>query len=219
MYIQELWFLRSARRRMLVDISVKFREYILNGFHVTERTRFCLWNCYLPSSKGRNSKIYIHELWFLRLMLVNISFTFHENILNGFQVTERTALNSVLGIATATYKSQRGITQKMYIQALWFLRSAHRLMLINISMTFHEDILNGFQVTKRKALYSVLGIAIFFSSLGITSSRPNSVTKRGFLYTRLDKLSLPMQFHQVILYGSRVMLIFVKWFHIFHEQS
>ena len=33
---------------------------------------------------------------------------------------------------TATYKVQRGITQKKkYIQELWFLRSAHRLMLVN----------------------------------------------------------------------------------------
>ena len=45
---------------------------------------------------------------------------------------------------TATYKVQRGITQKIYIQELWFLPSAHRLMLVAISMTFHEDILNGF---------------------------------------------------------------------------
>ena len=32
-------------------------------------------------------------------------------------------------------------------------------MLVNISLTFHEDILSGFQVTERTALYSVLGIA------------------------------------------------------------
>ena len=49
---------------------------------------------------------------------------------------------------TAPYKVQRGITQKLYIQELWFLRSAHRLMLINISMTFHDDIMNGFLVTE-----------------------------------------------------------------------
>ena len=49
---------------------------------------------------------------------------------------------------TATYKVRRGITQKVYIQELWFLGSAHRLMLVNISMMFHEDILNGFQVTE-----------------------------------------------------------------------
>ena len=52
-------------------------------------------------------------------------------------------------VETATYKVQRGITKTIYIQELWFLRSAHRLMLVNISMTFHEDILNGFQVAER----------------------------------------------------------------------
>ena len=73
-------------------------------------------------------------------MLVNISMMFHDDILKDFQVTEQMALYSILGIATATYKVQRGITQKIYIQELSFLRSAHHLMLINISMTFHEDI-------------------------------------------------------------------------------
>ena len=101
--------------------------------------------------RGITQKIYIQELWFLRsahrLVLVNISMTFHEDILNGFpsyRATERTALYSVLGMA----KVQRGITKRIYIQELWFLRSAHRLMLVNISMTFHDDILNGFQVTE-----------------------------------------------------------------------
>ena len=37
----ELWFLRSARRLMFIDIYMKFREDSLNGFRVTERTRFC----------------------------------------------------------------------------------------------------------------------------------------------------------------------------------
>ena len=50
---------------------------------------------------------------------------------------------------TATYKVQRGITPKVYIQELWFLHSAHCLMLVNISLKFYEDILNGFQVTER----------------------------------------------------------------------
>ena len=54
--IQELWFLRSARRLMLVNICMKFHEDTLNGFKVTERMRFCLRNCYLQSSKGHNSK-------------------------------------------------------------------------------------------------------------------------------------------------------------------
>ena len=41
-------------------------------------------------------------------MLGNISMTFHEDILNGFQVTERTDFVT----ETATYKVQRDITQK-----------------------------------------------------------------------------------------------------------
>ena len=109
-------------------------------------------------------KIYIQELWFLRsahrLMLTYISMTFHEDILNSFQVraTERTALYSVLGIA----KVQRGITQNIYVEELWFLRSAQRLMLVNISMAFHEDTLNGFQVTElQSGRHCILFLAFF----------------------------------------------------------
>ena len=36
----ELPFLHSARRLMLIDIYMKFREYSLSGFQVIERTRF-----------------------------------------------------------------------------------------------------------------------------------------------------------------------------------
>ena len=102
------------------------------------------------SLRGITQKIYIKELRFLQsahhLMLVNISMTFHENILNGFQVTELQSGQHciVLGIA----KVQGGINQKIYIQELWFSQSAHSLTLVNISMMFHEDILNGFQVTE-----------------------------------------------------------------------
>ena len=85
-------------------------------------------------------------------MLVNISIMFHEDILNSIQVTGlHSGRHCILFLA-------KGHNSKIYIQDLWFLRSAHRLMLVNISMTFHEDILNGFQVTVRTALYSVLGI-------------------------------------------------------------
>ena len=72
---------------MLVNICMKFHDDTLNGFKVTERTRFCLRNCYLQSSKGHNSKS-IQELWLLRsarrLMLVKICMKFHEGTLNGF---------------------------------------------------------------------------------------------------------------------------------------
>ena len=39
-YMQELPFLHSARRLMLIDICMKFREYSFRGFQVTEWTRF-----------------------------------------------------------------------------------------------------------------------------------------------------------------------------------
>ena len=84
LYIQELWFLHCAGYPMLVNISMKFHEDILNGLKAKEWTQFCHRNSYLPSSKGHNSKIYFQELWFLRsarrLMLVNISMKFHEDI-------------------------------------------------------------------------------------------------------------------------------------------
>ena len=37
--MQELRFLRSARRLMLIDIFMKFREDSFNGFQFIERTR------------------------------------------------------------------------------------------------------------------------------------------------------------------------------------
>ena len=46
----------------------------------------------------------------------------------------------------AIVKIQRGITTKLYRQELWFLCSACHLMMLYISMKFHENILNGFQV-------------------------------------------------------------------------
>ena len=41
---------------MLVNISMKFYEDVLNGLKVIEWTQFCHRNCYLQSSKGHNSK-------------------------------------------------------------------------------------------------------------------------------------------------------------------
>ena len=38
--MQELWFLCTASRLMLIDIHIKFREDILNSFQVIEQTHF-----------------------------------------------------------------------------------------------------------------------------------------------------------------------------------
>ena len=56
-------------------------------------------------------------------------------------------------LETAIYKVQRGITQKVSTQELWFLCSACRLMLVYICMKFHEGILNVFCVTERTQPY------------------------------------------------------------------
>ena len=56
---QELWFLRSAHRLMLIDIYMKFGEDSLNYFQVIERTRFC------DRVQGKYLKKYKCKLWFL----------------------------------------------------------------------------------------------------------------------------------------------------------
>ena len=78
-------------------------------------------------------------------MMLNTCMKFYEHIFNGFKVIR--GHNFVT--ETATYKVQREVTQKVPIQELWFLHSAYRLMLLNICMTFHEDILNDFKVIER----------------------------------------------------------------------
>ena len=53
--MQELPFLHSACRLMLVDICMKFHDASLYGLKVTERTRWTRF-CEGQSSKGNNSK-------------------------------------------------------------------------------------------------------------------------------------------------------------------
>ena len=68
--MQDLWFLRSAHRLMLININMKFLEDILNRFQVTDE----------QSSKENNSKSKMQELWFLHsapcLMLIDTDISF-----------------------------------------------------------------------------------------------------------------------------------------------
>ena len=70
---------------------------------------------------------------------------FHEDILNGLKVLERTQFCR----RNCYLQSSKGHNSEKNIQELWFLRSACFLMLVNMSMKFHEDISNGFQITGR----------------------------------------------------------------------
>ena len=47
----ELGFLCSSCLLMVLNICVKFREYILNDFEVTKRTRVCGKNCHFSMSQ------------------------------------------------------------------------------------------------------------------------------------------------------------------------
>ena len=86
-------------------------------------------------------KIYRQELWFLsfacRLMVFYISMKFHENTQTGFRFKE--------WICNYYCQISKGNHSKIYKQELWFLRSACRLMMLYISMKFHENIFKYFQ--------------------------------------------------------------------------
>ena len=71
---------------------------------------------------------------------------FHQDNLNGFQVTERTRLECKF----CYFLFQRAITPKICNLKLWFLCSARRLMLVTDHVKFHQVTLNGLQVTERK---------------------------------------------------------------------
>ena len=63
--MQELPFLHSARRLMLVDICMKFRQDSLRGFQVTERTRFVTDRQTDGQTDGRmpGEKQYVSQPW------------------------------------------------------------------------------------------------------------------------------------------------------------
>ena len=92
--MQELWFLRSACRLMLINIYIKFCEDTLDGFQVIEWIQFYD----RQSFKENNSKSINARVMVLRsahcLMLIDIYMymRFREDSLNGFQVTEQTRM-------------------------------------------------------------------------------------------------------------------------------
>ena len=93
---------------MLVNISMKLNEDILNGIKVIERTRCRHRNCYLQSSKDMTQKIYVQYLWFLCSasgpVLVNISMMFHAEKVN-FLILE-TFISTLLVLLKIKYNPQ-----------------------------------------------------------------------------------------------------------------
>ena len=87
-YKQDLLFFCVLRHLMMLNICVKFRHGILNGFQVIKRTLFRMVNVLLFTK-----------------FKVNISVMLHEAILNDFNVTEWTRFCD----RTASCKVQRDI--------------------------------------------------------------------------------------------------------------
>ena len=95
--------------------------------------------------RGITTKLYRQELRFLCsaycLRMLYVSMKFHDNILNGFQVIEWTRNNNSLIL--------KGNNSKDVQTRVMVLVVCICLMMLYISMKFHENILNDFQVIGR----------------------------------------------------------------------
>ena len=89
MYRQELQFLWSACGLMMLYISVKFHENILNGFQVIEQTQ--LHDRWTDRQMDRHSRQKQNVSASISGdIILYMSMKFHENILTSLQVTEGT---------------------------------------------------------------------------------------------------------------------------------
>ena len=113
----------------------------MEGFKVIEPTWFCVKRWYLQNSKRHNSKTHprVTVLDIIQHWLIFYEFT------NGFKVVEQTRFCH----RNCYLQSSSVHNSKIYIKESWFLCSARRLMLVNISMKLHEYILKGFKVKER----------------------------------------------------------------------
>ena len=111
-HIQELWFLHSACHLLVLNICMKFYEYILNSSKVIERTRFCHGTANYKLQRDVSQKIHIQESWFLHFaclpLVLNICMKFYEYILNISKVIERTRFLS----RNCYLKSSKGCNSK-----------------------------------------------------------------------------------------------------------
>ena len=86
--------LHSASRLTVLNICVKFHKTILNSFNVIEGQDLVTETAIYKVQRGVTKKIHMQELWFLHSarhpIKLNIRMKFHEDILNAFQVRERT---------------------------------------------------------------------------------------------------------------------------------
>ena len=75
-----------------------------------------------------------------RLIVFNVCLKFHDNMSSGFKLMKRTQ---------KLLTQKRAITPKVGKPELRFMCSARRLMVFNVCVKFHENMLSGFKVMER----------------------------------------------------------------------
>ena len=147
--------MRSARRLMLVKICIKFHEGILNGFWVTEQTRPYRKIYYFQFQRVITPKIRNPESRFLRsaycLMLFYIGVKFHENILNGFWVTEWTRFCDRDFFFCDRWPGQKQCVSQPY-------RGRHKKVYVKVSLTLPQNRRNN---SLFKKVHTFLGHPIY----------------------------------------------------------
>ena len=131
-----------------LPISVKLHENILNGFQAIEQ----IWNyhCWIQGGGGITPKMYIQELQFLCSACHLMSFYFYEvswqylELFSTYKADTKLQLSNLKGRITPKI---------LYRQELQFLCSARCLMMLYISVKFHEKILKSFQVIEQTQNY------------------------------------------------------------------
>ena len=87
-------------------------------------------------------------------MVLYICEKFHQNIWNGFQLTQRTRVHSRNGYFQYLLCS-KGRNSKSRLTSVTFLCSTHCLTVLYICEKFHQNIWIGFQLTERTRVYSL----------------------------------------------------------------
>ena len=88
-----------------------------------------------------------------QLMMLYICVKFHQNIWNGFQLTERTRVHSRNGYFQYLLRFTGPQLQKQVNQSYVFLCSACCFMELFIWEKFHQNIWNCFQLTERTGVH------------------------------------------------------------------
>ena len=127
---------------MMLYISMKFHDNILNGFQVIEQTR----NYHCQDLKGKNYRTV------KTIVTVIVFCTSSDNAIYFYKVSwqylDRLSSYRVDTKFTSLY-FQRGITQNCTYKSYAFCGLHDCLIMLYISVKFHENTFKGFQAIER----------------------------------------------------------------------